>query len=161
MDLQSILDASDSSDEAEQDVPSYKFSDVSSQMDLEQILREELDDDDYERDDDDDAHLRVWETQRAESSPTTTTQILVLTSRSSLGRTEFRTVESSQSPEKTQTTYAAQGHQTPQCGRLGSATGYSREDEDDDESDHDGWMDTAPAKILFIPGLNQYRRQGC
>jgi hypothetical protein len=47
-------------------------------MDLEQILREELDDDDYERDDDD-AHLRVWETQRAESSPTatTTTQILV------------------------------------------------------------------------------------
>jgi hypothetical protein len=43
--------ASDSSDEAEQDVPSYKFSDVSSQMDLEQILREELDDDDYERDD--------------------------------------------------------------------------------------------------------------
>jgi hypothetical protein len=93
MDLQSILSLR-FSDEAEQDVPSYKFSDVSSQMDLEQILREELDDDDYERDDE---TTLISEYETKESSRRQHPQLLILvTRRSSLGRTEFRNVESSQ-----------------------------------------------------------------
>jgi hypothetical protein len=53
-------------------------------------------------------------------------------------------------PKTTQATYAAQGHQTSRNAEdwavLQAILG---EDEDDDESDHDGWMDTAPAKNPF------------
>jgi hypothetical protein len=141
MDLQSILDASDSSDEAEQDVPSSKFSDASSSsqhMDLEQILREDLDDDDYEQDEDDDVHLRVWEKSRVANADSHTH-----THRPShWDEQEFEPVNH----QNRQKTHAGPSRNAEDWAVLQAILG---EDDDGDESDHEGWMDTTPLSNRF------------
>lgn len=134
MDLQSILDASDSSEEAEHDLPVYKFSDVSSsQMDLEQILREEEDEDDdgdYGPDEEDDARLRVWENNRNSG-----------TERSSVfDGDKFEVLNR-------QKAYQNTSRNAEDWAVLQAILG--EDDDGDDENQDDGWMDPTPSAHNF------------
>jgi hypothetical protein len=168
MDLQSILDASDSSDDAgEHDLPSssspaYRFTSAtaaaaadqsSSAMDLEQILREEEDDEDddddddhVDDDDDDDEDYDAPRNYRNAAARAWEGSRSTATDRSSLWDGTGDKFPAQNGREKS---YATPSRNAEDWAVLQAILGEDDEDDDDDTHGVNGYTDAIPSAAKY------------